>query len=113
MNTRFLERGRGGAIPGGKGDELFLYFFFLDFISSTTFLLYRTTYLIHKLDLDLNSQYYHIWIFPNLKDKLIVVSGLLSLREDDTWRVGAIFVGLFLTQWHTNLRGWGYIFICC
>jgi hypothetical protein len=32
-------------------------------------------------------------------------------REDDTRRVGAIFVGLFLTQCHANLRGWGYKYI--
>ena len=35
----------------------------------------------------------------------------LMEREDDTRRVGAIFVGLFLTLYthcHTNLRGWGY-----
>ena len=47
---------------------------------------------------------------------LIPIDGRFSLsidREDDTVRVGAIFVGLFLTQCHANLRGWGYIFIGC
>jgi hypothetical protein len=38
-------------------------------------------------------------------------------REDDT-RSWSNFSGLFLTQCHTNLRGWDYIFIasqlrCC
>ena len=34
--------------------------------------------------------------------------------EDDTRRVGAIFVGLFLTLYthcHAKLRAWGYILI--
>ena len=37
-------------------------------------------------------------------------------REDDIRRVGAIFVGLFLTLYthcDANLRGWGYILIGC
>jgi hypothetical protein len=45
---------------------------------------------------------------------LIVVSDLLSLRDDDTRRVDAIFVGLFLThltQCHANLTGSGYKYI--
>jgi hypothetical protein len=44
-----------------------------------------------------------------LRLHLLVVSDLLSFREDDTRRVEAIFVGLFLThltQCHANLRGW-------
>jgi hypothetical protein len=32
--------------------------------------------------------------------------------EDDT-RSWSNFLGLFLTQCHTNLRGWGYILIGC
>jgi hypothetical protein len=32
--------------------------------------------------------------------------------EDDT-RSWGNFLGLFLTQCHTNLRGWGYKFIGC
>jgi hypothetical protein len=60
---------------------------------------------------DLPFQYSPIIYVKNLEIAFLVVSGLLSLREDDTRRVGAIFVGLFFTQCHANLRGWGYKFI--
>jgi hypothetical protein len=32
-------------------------------------------------------------------------------REDDTRSWSNFLSGLFLTQCHANLRGWGYIFI--
>jgi hypothetical protein len=42
---------------------------------------------------------------------MLVAGLLLSLRERMTLGVRVIFFGLFLTQYHTNVRGWGYIFI--
>jgi hypothetical protein len=42
------------------------------------------------------------------------VGNAIPTWEDDTRRVGAIFFDLFLThltQYHTNLRGWGYKYI--
>jgi hypothetical protein len=43
--------------------------------------------------------------------QMLVAGLLLSSRERMTLEIRIIFSDLFLTQCHTNLRGWGYIFI--
>ena len=44
--------------------------------------------------------------------QLLVTEFLLSSREDDN-RSWGNFLVYFSHKCHANLRGWGYIFICC